>query len=161
MITTAAREGKKKISPYMPQEGIAGMAYHWTVVFMVTLTVNYLVIPFQVSEQAEDGSQQHECRTRASSLTCKCRSNFCESRRVTTLHRGAAWHAVEDRLAPFWGVGCLYRFPARPHVRSASPFGRRGSIAHNRSSSPISHNSYHHHRRFRHHLARRSCPRSW
>ena len=48
MITTAAREGKKKISPYMPQEGVAGMAYHGFVVFMVSLTVNYLVIPFQV-----------------------------------------------------------------------------------------------------------------
>lgn len=61
MITTAAREGKKKISPYMPQEGIAGMAYHWTVVFMVTLTVNYLVIPFQVSEQTADGRRPHSC----------------------------------------------------------------------------------------------------
>lgn len=48
MITTAAREGKKKISPYMPQEGAAGMAYHGLCVFLVTLTVNYLVIPFQV-----------------------------------------------------------------------------------------------------------------
>lgn len=48
MITTAAREGKKKISPYMPQEGAAGMMYHGLVVVMVSLTVNYLVIPFQV-----------------------------------------------------------------------------------------------------------------
>ncbi|CBJ26622.1 acyltransferase [Ectocarpus siliculosus] len=48
MITTAAREGKKKISPYMPQEGAAGMAYHGLCVFLVTLTVNYLVIPFQL-----------------------------------------------------------------------------------------------------------------
>ncbi|CAM9814250.1 unnamed protein product, partial [Ectocarpus sp. 12 AP-2014] len=48
MITTAARAGKKKISPYMPQEGAAGMAYHGLCVFLVTLTVNYLVIPFQL-----------------------------------------------------------------------------------------------------------------
>lgn len=48
MITTAAREGKKKITPYMPQEGVGGMAYHGLVVGMVSLTVNYLVIPFQV-----------------------------------------------------------------------------------------------------------------
>eukprot|EP00752_Nemacystus_decipiens_P014687 g13083.t1 len=48
MVTAAAREGKKKISPYMTQEGVAGMAYHGVVVFMVTLSVNYLVIPFQM-----------------------------------------------------------------------------------------------------------------
>lgn len=50
MITTAAREGKKKITPYMPQEGVGGMVYHGFVVCLVSLTVNYLVIPFQVRE---------------------------------------------------------------------------------------------------------------
>ncbi|CAM9465871.1 unnamed protein product, partial [Hapterophycus canaliculatus] len=48
MITTAAREGKKKISPYMPQEGVFALAYHGFTLFLVSLTVNYLVIPFQL-----------------------------------------------------------------------------------------------------------------
>eukprot|EP00903_Cladosiphon_okamuranus_P019810 g18207.t1 len=48
MITTAAREGKKKISPYMPQEGVGATLYHGFAVLMVTLSVNYLVIPFQM-----------------------------------------------------------------------------------------------------------------
>lgn len=48
MITTAAREGKKKISPYMPQKGPVALAYHAFTMFLVSLTVNYLVIPFQV-----------------------------------------------------------------------------------------------------------------
>lgn len=48
MITTAAREGKKKVSPYMPQSGAGAVAYHGLCLFLVSLTVNYLVIPFQV-----------------------------------------------------------------------------------------------------------------
>lgn len=47
MVTAVAREGKKKISPYVPG-GVVGMAYTIFSVFAVSLTVNYLVIPFQV-----------------------------------------------------------------------------------------------------------------
>lgn len=50
MVTAAARVGKKKISPYVPEGGVIGTAYHLLCVLVVTLAVNYLVIPFQARD---------------------------------------------------------------------------------------------------------------
>eukprot|EP00904_Undaria_pinnatifida_P005433 jgi/Undpi1/2019/HiC_scaffold_12.g05405.m1 len=48
VVTAVSRELKKKVSPYVPTEGAIGAAYHVLCVCVVSLTVNYLVIPFQI-----------------------------------------------------------------------------------------------------------------
>ncbi|CAM9628376.1 unnamed protein product [Ascophyllum nodosum] len=46
MITAVARVGKKKISPYFPGGTMIGSVYQALCVVVVSLTVNYCVIPF-------------------------------------------------------------------------------------------------------------------
>lgn len=48
VVTAVSRELKKKVSPYVPTDGAIGAAYHILCVLVVSLTVNYLVIPFQI-----------------------------------------------------------------------------------------------------------------
>lgn len=48
MVTAVARVGRKKISPYFAGGGAVSTAYEAFCMFSVSLTVNYLVIPFQV-----------------------------------------------------------------------------------------------------------------
>lgn len=51
MVTAVARVGKKTFSPYFAGGGAVSMLYHGFCIVMVSLTVNYLVIPFQVGER--------------------------------------------------------------------------------------------------------------
>lgn len=59
MVTAVARVGRKKISPYVPSDGAVGMAYHAFCMLLVSLTVNYLVIPFQASANADNLENPH------------------------------------------------------------------------------------------------------
>lgn len=47
MVTAVARVGKKKFSPYLAGDGLVSTLYHGFCIVIVSLTVNYLVIPFQ------------------------------------------------------------------------------------------------------------------
>lgn len=49
MATAVARVGKKKFSPYFAGGGLVSTLYNVFCILIVTLTVNYLVIPFQVT----------------------------------------------------------------------------------------------------------------
>ena len=61
MITAVARVGKKKISPYFPGGTMIGSVYQALCVVVVSLTVNYCVIPFPASSAfGLGGGEGHE-----------------------------------------------------------------------------------------------------